>query len=56
MRQNDRPRFTFEMEPEIKSTLETWAREEDRSIGSLLRRIVERAAEERRAGAAAGER
>src|SRR5882724_7938207 len=39
-----RERLTFEMEPEIKTTLEAWAREEDRSIGSLLRRIVEKAA------------
>jgi hypothetical protein len=47
-----RERITFEMEAETRSTLETWAREEDRSIGSLLRRIVEKAAQERRAAAA----
>jgi hypothetical protein len=51
-----RERLTFEMEPETKSTLEAWAREEDRSIGSLLRRIVERSVQERRALAAAGMR
>jgi hypothetical protein len=49
-----RERLTFEMEPETKTTLEAWAREEDRSVGSLLRRIVERAAQERRAAAAGG--
>ncbi len=43
-----RERLTFEMEAETRSTLEAWAREEDRSIGSLLRRIVEKAAQERR--------
>jgi hypothetical protein len=50
-----RERLTFEMEPDVKSALETWAREEDRSIGSLLRRIVERSVQERRASAAASE-
>jgi hypothetical protein len=50
-----RERLTFELPPETKSTLETWAREEDRSIGSLLRRIVERAAQERRTGSAVSE-
>jgi hypothetical protein len=46
-----RERLTFEMEPAIKTTLESWARAEDRSVGSLLRRIVEKAAQERRAAA-----
>jgi hypothetical protein len=50
-----RERLTFEMEAETRSTLEAWAREEDRSIGSLLRRIVEKAAQERRAAAEASE-
>ena len=50
-----RERLTFEMEPETKSALEMWAREEDRSVGSLLRRIVEKAAQERRGVAAASE-
>lgn len=50
-----REKVTFETEPAIKTTLETWAREEDRSVGSLLRRIVERAAQERRAASAASE-
>ncbi|WP_445215678.1 hypothetical protein ACKWRH_24925 [Bradyrhizobium sp. Pa8] len=48
-----RDRLTFEMEPDTKTTLETWAREEDRSVGSLLRRIVDKAAQERRAAAEA---
>ncbi|MDH2400786.1 hypothetical protein QCM77_12655 [Bradyrhizobium sp. SSUT18] len=48
-----REKVTFETEPEIKAALETWAREEDRSVGSLLRRIVDQAAQERRAAAAA---
>jgi hypothetical protein len=48
-----RERLTFEMEPETKTILETWAQEEDRSISSLLRRIVEKAAQERRAAAEA---
>ncbi|MCA1474767.1 MULTISPECIES: hypothetical protein [Bradyrhizobium] len=50
-----REKVTFEAEPEIKTELETWAREEDRSAGSLLRRIVERAIQERRAAAAVRE-
>lgn len=48
-----REKVTFEAEPELKTTLEDWARAEDRSVGSLLRRIVERAAQERRAASAA---
>jgi hypothetical protein len=48
-------RLTFEMEAELKTSLESWAREEDRSIGSLLRRIAERSLQERRAANEAAE-
>jgi hypothetical protein len=50
-----RERLTFEMEPEIKTALEDWSRAEDRSMGSLLRRIVEKSVLEHRATAAASE-
>ena len=50
-----RERLTFEMEAEIKTSLESWAREEDRSIGSLLRRLVEQSVRERRGEHAGGD-
>lgn len=50
-----REKVTFEAEPEVKTELEAWARAEDRSVGSLLRRIVEKASQERRAAAAVSE-
>jgi predicted transcriptional regulator len=50
-----KPRLTFELEPETKSAIEQWARELDRSVGYVLRSIVDKAAQERRSAARVSE-
>lgn len=46
-----RERLTFELPEETRSALETWAREIDRPLGYLVRQIVAKSVQERRAAA-----
>jgi hypothetical protein len=49
-----RDRLTFEMREETRTALEVWARQDgNRSVGSLLRQLVEKAVQERRASTGA---
>ena len=50
-----RERLTFEMEPETKTALEVLAREADRPLAYVVRQLIERSLQERRAAAVAGE-
>jgi hypothetical protein len=44
----DRPRLTFEVEPETRDELAAWAGEEGRPIGNLVRRLLAHVVSERR--------
>jgi hypothetical protein len=39
---------TVNFDPALRTELQEWAREEDRPLGSLLRRIIGQACEQRR--------
>jgi len=48
----DRSRITIEVDPEVKTFLEGWAREEGRGLSNLLRRLLSGIADKRMAARA----
>lgn len=50
-----RERLTFQLPEETLSELETWAREIDRPVGYVVRQIVTKGVQERRASVASAE-